>query len=760
MIPLFFSVFVLGFTATASQIVLLRELMVAYEGNELTLGIVLALWLALSALGAWISGRLREGRPLRSYAILNLALGPTLLLSLALTRFIKPLFSVHVGEMMGLTGTFLSSALVLLPICVLFGAQFPLACRMVQRAGGREAIGRVYVLEALASAVAGALLTYVLLTRMSPTALILTAGGLNLLSGLLLGSREKTRWIQAGILVLLAAELILLFPLRGGIERSLREVLWRGQKVLAEVDSPYGRLALVEHHDQYALFVNGGLLLTAPSTDVLGAEERAHLPLLAHPAPDSVLVIGGGVDGLLEEILKHPVAHIDYLELDPAVLSLVESDLPEHLWGELTDPRLSVRAVDGVRFLLGSDRSYEVILMNLPDPSTLLLNRYYTTEFFREVERDLSSGGLFVLSLPGSDSYMSRELSRLNACVHRTLENAFEDVFALPGPENLYIAGLRELDPEAMLDRMDRRGVTTKLIGPAYFEYKLDSFRIEAFRDALERAGPVDLNRDFSPRATFFDLLHWNSVFHPHTRALTGRISGLTLPPLLALVALAALVLAVLRRSRPVRGSALPLALFTTGFSGMAFDIVLILSFQILYGHAYRMLGLVIAAFHVGLSAGALLSYRALGRQARHGLFAVELGLLSFTLLLPALLLLGISALGSLEGMAVAQVFIPLLSALAGGLVGAEFPLAAALYGRSGEDAGGTAGRLYSSDLLGGVLGALLVAPLLLPLLGLWNTFLFLLALKVLSLLVLLRTGTLHPGTGHGHEAHGDHRPL
>ncbi len=57
-------------------------------------------------------------------------------------------------------------------------------------------------------------------------------------------------------------------------------------------------------------------------------KEVAHFPLLAHPDPREVLLIGGGVAGDVRETLKHPVSSVTYVELDPLLIEAAQAHLP------------------------------------------------------------------------------------------------------------------------------------------------------------------------------------------------------------------------------------------------------------------------------------------------------------------------------------------------------------------------------------------------------------------------------------------------
>ena len=89
------------------------------------------------------------------------------------------------------------------------------------------------------------------------------------------------------------------------------------------------------------------------------------------------------------------VAAVDYVELDPLVIEVARRLLPERL----ADPRIHVIHTDGRLHVKRSREQYDVVIVDVPDPSTSQINRFYTREFFAEVRRMLVPGGVVSFSL-------------------------------------------------------------------------------------------------------------------------------------------------------------------------------------------------------------------------------------------------------------------------------------------------------------------------------------------------------------------------
>ncbi|MEA1928734.1 MAG: hypothetical protein U9N73_11050, partial [Candidatus Auribacterota bacterium] len=324
-IPLFISVFIIGFTSLSAQIVFLRELLVLFYGNELSLGVVLGCWLFWTGAGSLLLGRLsdRFRFPAFAFSFLQILLALSLILTLLLIRSVKLFLNLSPGQIVGFIPICIASFVVVSVYCLLNGFLFSLGCRIYEKNFSAEidrssrGLGLIYILESL-GAVAGGLLTSLVLIRIfSSIFLIVGLGGLNLgAAGLLLfstASRRKALWGRVFWLTMVFALVIAVAT--GGIGDLAKITLgwqWRGFNVEEIENSIYGNIAVTGRENQFSLFENGLLVFTYP--DLLSAEESVHFALLEHPAPRRVLLIGGGVGGSLREILRYSsISEVTYL---------------------------------------------------------------------------------------------------------------------------------------------------------------------------------------------------------------------------------------------------------------------------------------------------------------------------------------------------------------------------------------------------------------------------------------------------------------
>ena len=121
-----FGFLLMGFTFTVTQALLIRELLVAFFGNELSIGLILACWLILEATGSGLLGRLarRWGRSAPSFAVLQVLFAVLLPLCLYAASISRSLVGAIPGEGVGLIPIFVSSFFILMPLALVDGRLF------------------------------------------------------------------------------------------------------------------------------------------------------------------------------------------------------------------------------------------------------------------------------------------------------------------------------------------------------------------------------------------------------------------------------------------------------------------------------------------------------------------------------------------------------------------------------------------------------------------------------------------------------------
>jgi spermidine synthase len=731
--PLAAVLFLVGATAIVAQVVLLRELMAAFGGNEMAIGVMLATWLLWTALGSGFLSRLaREREPRRVVAVLQSLAALLLPCSILVVRASRSFFQSVPGEVLGPLAMVLTSLLALSIFCSVSGWLFAAGARLLSQAADAPeaaAVGSMYLLEALGSALGGILASLLLLPYLDSFQIAMLVGTANAAAAafLLLPQVRMKAAAYAALALLLP-----LFLIAGRrLDHLTLAAQWPGFRLLASANSKYGNLAVLENETGRTLLENGLPVASVP--DPQAAEETVHFALLQHPAPLSLLLIGGGLNGSLAQALRHPtMQRVDYVELDPEILRLARRHFPAE-WKAAGDPRVHVHSADGRLFLKTTAQRFDVIIAALPDPQTAQLNRYYTREFFQEAAAALCPGGVLSFQLHAAENYISPDLAELLRSLHATLRQAFADVVVIPGDTAVFMAsnraGVLTTNASEMVNRLRARRLQTAYVREYYLPFRLAPDRLADLNQQLALQPGTPVNRDFAPVAYYFDVVLWSGQFSGAFRQLFAALAGVSFRRAVEVAILLMLLTASLfrwRRRHARRGSAV-FCVAAMGFTLLALEVLLLLAFQAIYGYVYHQLAIIIAAFMAGMALGSWVAMRRLAEPggAKPKKLMMDLAITQcLAMLSPWLLCAILVGLTVVRGPAasglISSLIFPLLAVLAGALGGYQFPVANRIYFE--EHTGVRPGTLYAVDLAGACAGALLISAYLVPVFGFFRT--------------------------------------
>ncbi|MCE5264377.1 MAG: hypothetical protein LLG97_12685 [Deltaproteobacteria bacterium] len=714
-----------GLVSLLGQIVLLRELSVAFYGVELIYIIGLGSWMLLTACGVLIGGR----RP---------SAGRTAVLFCCFALFLPAsvvFLRAHRGLLGGIPGAYLAfplqmAALLmsLLPAGLLSGLLFR-AAAVLHAERGRTLAG-AYGIESAGSLAAGMIATFCFRYGVQNLALAIACGIVAAVAALFLfrGKGGRTGRTAAALIVLLLAAVLYQAP---GLDRRMTG--WNHPGLVTARDSPYGRITATLQAGQLSVFTNDALAYESGGTE---AELFVHLTALQHPDPRRILLLGGGWDGTLRELLQHRPVRIDTVVFDPAALSVLRRYLPADIRASMANPAVRLTRADPRQFLKSSAFAWDLIIVGMPEPASGETNRFYTREFFAQCAARLHSGGIVALRLPAPENLWTPPATRRTASVYRALASVFPEILVLPGPMTVMTASAAQLPrlPEVLTDRLQERKLQTRLVSKPYIRYLFANDRFTEIERRLQET-EVPENSDIRPVCYPYTVISWLSRFFPKLALAdwtggieekgvwkAGRWVALGLGIGLALLFLGS-------RLRPAGQRGLLAAV--AGFLGIVIESVLILAYQAKEGVLYQEIGLLLAAFMAGLALGSpalrdlILGTGVKKRWARGWGYA----------LLAGFAILGFTAIGIVTGGNAAGLWATaVLLAAAGFLVGGLFAYAGL---RGVREQKGVIGPLYAADLIGGSLGAFCGSLILIPLLGLAGTLKGMIFLSVLAFLLI-----------------------
>jgi spermidine synthase len=791
----------LGVVSQIGQVLLLRELLMVFHGNEFSIGLILAAWLAWVGVGSRLGAALadRTRRPLflltLSAAGVLLALPATILL----IRVLRGFFDVLPGAYLSLPDMTVSCFLLVAPVCLLLGAQFVLLSRVWResdRAADTSSAGKTYLGEAAGNMAGGILFTFLMVRYLNSLQSAILAGMLMLAAYLLVprkleidarGSSARFRPVLLGLLALGA----LAFGFSELADSWAYRLQWQHfapQHELVEIhQSKHGTISVMRREDQYSFFQSGHLIFTTagPEAAAPGLEEQeaavlAHLSMVQHEKPERVLLIGGGLRGTLSEIIKHPVERVDYIELDEVLTDAAKPYVSRTTLEALADPRVRLIHADGRLFVKAAEERYDMIVVDVPDPATAVLNRYYTLEFFREAKALLHPDGVFVIGATSTPDLRGTALANRNTMIYHTLRAVFSRVLVAGERRMLFFAANApervSVDVPTLQMRYRERNIESDSFSHHHYQVLLQEAQLRRVNwivrnhgrssDAHRQGpGPVPLhlaavaeqesaeaklppvegryfvNSDLKPIGYSYTLMFWDD------RARTGRretfrwllhfelwwILPLVCMPLLAVLGAR---IAGRRSGRwPDTHFAVLFAVFATGLSIMALQIALLFSFQSVYGFVYEMVGLIVAIFMGGLALGTLLAHRCVADKANMRTLA---GVQLLIALLGSLIAVVLPVVAAVPSPATVFVLFSALTFVAGLANGVGFPLSAACYMALTRRAERSAGIVYGVELAGACLGAILASAVAAPMVGIVICCLLAAAANATAMAVLL----------------------
>lgn len=702
--PLYAAVFAFGFASMAAQVLLMRELFVVFYGNELCAGIMLAAWLFWVSIGS-IAVRSKKYAE-EIFHILLLSVPVVLPATVFFIRNIRGFLGASPGEIVGIFPMAASSFILLAPVCVTFGALFALSCRLAPAEPGK-----IYLVESAGAAAGGLVFSLFVISMVKPLAACVFCGLLTCVSVLIVAERKRSppRWWTSFSFTALV--LIFMLTAAGPLDLKLRQMQWHGFGLVDAKDTIYGNIARTARGQQSSIFENG--LLVASSDDPVAAEGSVQFAMLEHPSPRRVLLIGGSAGGSLEQVLKHPVASVDYVEIDPELLK------------KSSDPRAKAHLMDGRLFVSELAQkgaaAYDVIILVLPNPYTAQVNRFYSLEFYRDIGKVLRQDGVFSFSVTSAGDYISPAQAQFLACLKNTLEKQFADIRIIPGDTAVFLAspsaGTLTYDDSVLSRRIGERGLKPDYVNAHYLPDIMDPARIKYAETAISAARNVKINRDFRPAGYYYDTVLWSARANPRFAGFLIALDGLDAnTPVLIIAAVLAVLAAGYQAASKSRGFPYLLSIAAAGFSGMAAQVCLIIAFQAVYGYVYYKVGMIFAAFMAGLVIGSAVAMKITG--AGEGPAKAYRRAQSLFYIYAFILALSFQA-----GFHFSQPVFFLLAAVPGILTGFMFPLAVHLHSAGSKKPAYSAGLIYGVDLAGACIGALLASAILIPVAGISRVF-------------------------------------
>ncbi len=667
--------FSFGLASIVGQIALLREFMSLFSGHEIIIGVFLSFWMLMVGAGAFTVGRIKRN--------INVSWLPAIM-GFALIAGLFTLYFSRAGMVVyGTEPEFSTLVLIifisLLPVCLVTGYAFTVFSKEAASVLSAWSISNVYVWEQVGSSVGGGILYLILVQWLNSVQIItFTVFYLFIVAAWLSDIMAFGRKVTVIMLVVISGILILMSPL----QKYLRGLDLRSEKIISIEDTPYGNVLVTESDGQKNIYENGDL--RSYSGEIETTEEDVHAIMLRSPLTHKVLMIGGASSGTFREFEKYKDVKVDYVDIDPAIIEILRKYGGKGVRFFMTDP---------LRFLKRSTGKYDVVILDTGLPHNLQDNRFFTKEFFRLVKDHLVRSGVFGLKGPEKQFHKEDTYVGFLSVIASTGLSVFKKYDIYPGSHIFFLFTDGDILP------LFAPEYTDVVKGNAWFnsDYILpDLSEGERLSYLKEIKTNMRINTSLNPVLLEESIVAKSGYWHIDRFTYIYVVAGLFL-----------IVFLIFNR----RSKTMALA----GFALSGIQLILIYMMQIVAGNLYEVIGVLFGLSMAGMASGAWINRRYVSSLAVNSeIILLIIGIM--ILLLPFLLRFLVEGDVNFIFQVSLIYLLVLIFAFTGGVL-----FSSVSYTGNG-DVGKLAGNIYGADLIGSSAGVLLASLFFIPVAGMVNT--------------------------------------
>jgi spermidine synthase len=391
--PLLFAIFIIAICGIIYELIIGAISSYLLGNSVKQYSITIGLFMSAMGMGSYLSQRFRKNL-FDVFAAIELSIGliggisaVLLFASYAFTRIY-----------------YLVMYLTIIIIGTLVGLEIPIITRIIEE---RENNLRITIANVLSFDYIGALLgslafPLILLPYLGEIRTAFLVGLINIGVAILIIFKYEKFIKNVNIMKMLSilfALLILIGFITGDYTADAIEDSFYRDQIIYSKQTPYQKMVVTKHRDDVRLFLDGNIQFSS-------IDEYRYHEALVHPAMalaakrENILILGGG-DGLAaRELLKYgEVKDITLVDLDPQVVEFCRTNplIKQLNEGSLEHQKVRVINEDAYKYLEKTQKLFDVIIIDLPDPNNESLNKLYTNLFYRLVFKRLNKGGMVAI---------------------------------------------------------------------------------------------------------------------------------------------------------------------------------------------------------------------------------------------------------------------------------------------------------------------------------------------------------------------------
>ncbi len=715
-----FSFLTLGISSIIFQALIIREIISCFYGNEIFIGFILFIWLLWTAIGSKFIANLFK-KTKKILIGLHYILPVIFLIQVFLLR-VYPSLNTFPGEMPNILNSFLAILIILAPGCVVLGIIWTIASHISSSKQNKILnINKGYLKEMIGFVLGGILFSFIFVQLNIITTICITAI-INFFVAFFLTKPKKYKTIT--FLIIILTTILLLSPYPTLLNKEIHSLKFPHQTIKKTISSPHGNITITNLNNQYNFYENGGLIGHTQNKEF--SEILVHTTNLYQTNFNKALVIGVESSNIVQELLKYPFKKIYYIQPNKKIYSSIKAYLEPQLKNCLDNKRIEILYGDAFSILKKSNFSLDNIFVNLPNPSTALINRFYTKNFLALAYKNLNSQGILTSYLKASPSQTNKNLQKLNSSFYKSTKETFDSNLILPGNNNIFLSSPQKdkfnLNKNKLIQNFNEKNLKTSFFNENYINYRLSKNINEIRRELTSLNNST--NTFLRPIGYFLNNLFWLDHFYSSFSKNFNKISHNIW------YILSILVLILFIRSFKKTKKTLYLSASIGAFSSMAFEVIILMVYQNLIGNLYYKVALLIAALTMGMVIGiwTITKLKTINFKT--------LKYYHFFIILTSVLITSAITFIPETSLLFQELTCIFVSLIAGFATASIFPISNKLYLKKQQNISNKTSHIYSADLVGASLGSLL--PIItIPLFGAIQTLSFILTINIVIILLI-----------------------
>lgn len=317
-------------------------------------------------------------------------------------------------------------------IGTLAGAEIPIMTRIIESDENNlpVTLSSIFSFDYIGGLVGAIAFPLLLLPKLGYFSTSFLCGLLNIIAAILIIVRFreniKKRIVSLVITIILAFLMLVGMVFSNNITNMVENGLYRDNIIFIE-QTQYQKIVVTKHKDDVRLYIDGNCQFST-NDEYRYHEALVHIPMSEVQSHDSVLILGGGDGMALREVLKYDdVQDIELVDLDKDMIDIcmANENITSINDNSLKSDKLRIYNEDAYKYLENTNKKYDVIIVDLPDPNSEVLNKLYSNIFYRMCGNCLKDEGIMVVQ--STSPYYAKDAFW---CINKTIES--EGFFVKP----------------------------------------------------------------------------------------------------------------------------------------------------------------------------------------------------------------------------------------------------------------------------------------------------------------------------------------